>query len=62
MNNMSSQPLSSLACELAALLQVVEECELDAATSVNLISLARRISDNLAVGMVDQDSAEVRHA
>lgn len=62
MNNMPNQPLAPLACELAALLLVVEECELDPVTSVNLISLARRISDNLAAGMVEQDSAEVRHA
>ncbi|CAH3362231.1 TPA: hypothetical protein ACPYV3_001339 [Citrobacter freundii] len=54
MHNMSSQPITSLACELAALLMVVEECEVDSVGRENLISLARRISDNLAANMVEK--------
>lgn len=56
MCNMSSQPITSLACELAALLMVVEECEVDSVGRENLISLARRVSDNLAATIVEQGS------
>ncbi|QJF16074.1 hypothetical protein HHA33_05740 [Phytobacter diazotrophicus] len=56
MCNMSSQPITSLACELAALLMVVEECEVDPVGRENLISLARRVSDNLAATIVEQGS------
>lgn len=56
MRNMSSQPTTSLACELAALLMVVEECEIDPVGRENLISLARRVSDNLAATMVEKGS------
>ncbi|MBX4653044.1 hypothetical protein [Klebsiella michiganensis] len=52
MHNMSSQPITSLACELAALLMVVEECEVDPVGRENLISLARRVSNELAGKMV----------
>lgn len=54
MHNMSNQPTTSLACELAALLMVVEECDVDSVGRENLISLARRISDNLAANMVEK--------
>ncbi|MDU4996833.1 MAG: hypothetical protein E6265_09630 [Enterobacteriaceae bacterium] len=56
MCSMSSQPITSLACELAALLMVVEECEVDPVGRENLISLARRVSDNLAATIVEQGS------
>lgn len=56
MRNMSSQPTTSLACELAALLMVVEECEIDPVGRENLISLARCVSDNLAATMVEKGS------
>ena len=36
---------ASIACELAALLMVVEECDVDQVERENLISLARRVSD-----------------
>ena len=47
---------TSIACELAALLMVVEECGVDQVERENLISLARRVSDNLASTMVEQGS------
>ncbi|HFS5794094.1 TPA: hypothetical protein ACH1J3_004880 [Citrobacter werkmanii] len=47
---------TSIACELAALLMVVEECDVDQVERENLISLARRVSDNLASTMVEQGS------
>ncbi|MBK2672584.1 hypothetical protein FKL07_20265 [Citrobacter freundii] len=47
---------TSIACELAALLMVVEECDVDQVELENLISLARRVSDNLASTMVEQGS------
>jgi len=47
---------TSIACELAALLMVVEECEVDQVERENLISLARRVSDQLAASMVEQNS------
>lgn len=56
MHNMSSSPITSLACELAALLMAVEECEVDSVGRENLISLARRVSDQLAASMVEQNS------
>lgn len=56
MPNMSSQSLPAIACELAALLVVVEECEIDHVSRENLISLARRVSDGLAATMVEQAS------
>ncbi|KLQ80105.1 MULTISPECIES: hypothetical protein [Enterobacter cloacae complex] len=62
MRNMSSQPITSLACELAALLMVVEECEVDPVGRENLISLARRVSDNLAATMVEQGSKGGKNA
>lgn len=62
MRNMSSQPITSLACELAALLMVVEECEVDPVGRKNLISLARRVSDNLAATMVEQGSKGGKNA
>ncbi|MFM3119078.1 hypothetical protein AB8R05_02745 [Klebsiella variicola] len=46
---------TSIACELAALLMVVEECEIDSVGRENLISLARRVSDQLAASMVEQN-------
>lgn len=62
MHNMSNQPTLSLACELAALLMVVEECEVDSVGRENLISLARRISDILAANMVEHGSKGGDHA
>lgn len=47
---------TAIACELAALLMVVEECHVDVVIRENLISLARRVSDNLAAEMMDLDS------
>jgi hypothetical protein len=47
---------ASIACELAALLMVVEECDVDQVERENLISLARRVSDQLAASMVEQNS------
>ncbi|MES0531561.1 hypothetical protein [Citrobacter portucalensis] len=47
---------TSIACELAALLMVVEECDVDQVERENLISLAGRVSDNLASTMVEQGS------
>jgi hypothetical protein len=47
---------TSIACELAALLMVVEECDVDQVERENLISLARRVSDQLAASMVEQNS------
>ena len=47
---------TSIACELAALLMVVEECEVDQVERENLISPARRVSDQLAASMVEQNS------
>lgn len=47
---------ASMACELAVLLMVVEECEIDSVGRENLISLARRVSDQLAASMVEQNS------
>lgn len=55
MHNMSNQPTLSLACELAALLMVVEEYDVDQVERENLISLARRVSDQLAASMVEQN-------
>ncbi|HAV1939100.1 TPA: hypothetical protein JG949_002644 [Enterobacter hormaechei subsp. steigerwaltii] len=46
---------TSIACELAALLMVVEECDVDQVERENLISLARRVSDQLAASMVEQN-------
>ncbi|MES3508942.1 hypothetical protein [Enterobacter hormaechei] len=46
---------ASIACELAALLMVVEECEIDSVGRENLISLARRVSDQLEASMVEQN-------
>lgn len=62
MCNMPSQPITSLACELAALLMVVEECEVDPVGRENLISLARRVSDNLAATIVEQGSKGGKNA
>lgn len=45
-----------IACELAALLMVVEECDVDQVERENLISLARRVSDQLAASMVEQNA------
>ena len=59
MHNMSNQPTLSLACELAALLMVVEECDVAQVERENLISLARRGSDQLAASMVEQNSTGV---
>lgn len=61
MLKMSSHSLTSLACELAALLVVVDECEIDTVSRENLISLARRVSDSLAVTMVSQGSEGVKN-
>ncbi|MBF1981894.1 hypothetical protein [Enterobacter hormaechei] len=47
---------ASIACELAALLMVVEECDVDQVERENLISLARRVPDQLAASMVEQNS------
>ncbi|EPL4093234.1 hypothetical protein PU646_07715 [Klebsiella pneumoniae] len=47
---------ASIACELAALLMFVEECDVDQVERENLISLARRVSDQLAASMVEQNS------
>ncbi|HDR2336834.1 TPA: hypothetical protein QCH56_002019 [Enterobacter roggenkampii] len=47
---------TSIACELAALLMVVEECGVDQVERENLIRLARRVSDQLAASMVEQNS------
>ncbi|MEX5805843.1 hypothetical protein AB6H35_13735 [Citrobacter freundii] len=47
---------TSIACELAALLMVVEEYDVDQVERENLISLARRVSDNLASTMIEQGS------
>ncbi|QFX88506.1 hypothetical protein GFB57_07910 [Citrobacter sp. S39] len=47
---------ASIACELAALLMVVEECDVDQVERENLISPARRVSDQLAASMVEQNS------
>lgn len=47
---------ASIACELATLLMVVEECDVDSVGRENLISLARRVSDELAASMVEQNS------
>lgn len=52
----SPDKTASIACELAALLMVVEECEVDQVERENLISLARRISDQLAASMVEKNS------
>lgn len=46
---------ASIACELAVLLMVVEEYEIDSVGRENLISLARRVSDQLAASMVEQN-------
>ena len=50
-----------MACELAVLLMVVEECEIDSVGRENLISLARRVSDQLAASMVEQNSVSYTH-
>lgn len=47
---------ASISCELAALLMVVEECDVDQVERENLISLDRRVSDQLAASMVEQNS------
>ena len=47
---------TAIACELAALLMVVEECDVNGVERENLISLARRVSDNLAAEMMDLGS------
>jgi len=47
---------TAIACELAALLMVIEECDIEAVGRENLISLARRVSDSLAAEMMDLDS------
>lgn len=46
---------ASISCELAALLMVVEEYDVDQVERENLISLARRVSDQLAASMVEQN-------
>lgn len=50
---------TAIACELAALLMVVEEYEVDHVERENLISLARRVSGQLAASMVEQNSTGV---
>jgi len=50
---------TSIAYELADLLMVVEECEVDHVEHENLISLARRVSYQLAASMVEQNSTGV---
>lgn len=45
---------TSVACELAALLMVVDEGDMDNSARENLISLSRRVADELAVIMLDQ--------
>lgn len=52
----SANKSASIACELATLLMVVEECDVDQVERENLISLARRVSDQLAASMVEQNS------
>ena len=47
---------ASIACELATVVMVVEECDVDHVERENLISLARRVSDQLAASMVEQNS------
>lgn len=47
---------NSTACELAALLMVVEECDVNPIERENLISLARRVADELAANMLEQSS------
>jgi len=56
MHDMSIELISSMACELASLLLVVEECDVDGVIRENLISLARRVSDNLAAEMMESGS------
>jgi len=59
MLKISNESLTAIACELAALLVVVEECEIEHVTRENLIGLARRVSDGLAASMVEQNSTGV---
>lgn len=49
---------SAIACELASLLMVVEECDVNGVERENLISLARRVSDNLAVELMEASSKD----
>lgn len=51
---------TAIACELASLLKVIEECDVNGVERENLISLARRTSDNLAVEMIEGGKCEQR--
>ncbi|HIE9793155.1 TPA: hypothetical protein ACXRZ7_004348 [Klebsiella variicola subsp. variicola] len=50
---------SSIAFELATLLMIVEECDVDQVERKNLASRARRVLAQLATSMVDQNSMGV---
>jgi hypothetical protein len=50
---------TAIACELASLLLVIEEYDVHQIERENLISLARRVSDQLAVSMTEQNSTGV---
>lgn len=56
MREMSNEKTNSIACELATLLMVVEEYDVNPIERENLISLARRVSDELAVTMLEQSA------
>lgn len=62
MREMLNEKANSIACELAALLMVVEECDVNPVERENLISLARRVSDQLAATMLEQGTGGSRHA
>ncbi|HGF0770808.1 hypothetical protein ACK8QK_19410 [Citrobacter portucalensis] len=62
MREMSNEKANSIACELATLLMVVEECDVHPVERENLISLARRISDELAANMLEQSSKGGKNA
>lgn len=62
MREMSAEPITSLACQLATLLMVLEAHEMDSVERENLIGLARYVSDDLAVSLLEREKQEVGHA
>lgn len=53
MREISNQQTTSRACELATLLMVIEECDVGENERENLISLARFVSGELAIALLE---------
>lgn len=55
MREISNQQTTSRGCELATLLMVIEEFDVEANERENLISLARFVSGELAIALLEED-------